>query len=91
MAFVENLDAFLADFGVVAVYGSETASVIFDMPDLIIAGDQISADYLITYKATVFTALKYGDAITVDGTAYTVSFTQVVGDGKFKTASLNKV
>ena len=92
MAFSENLDAFLADFGVVAIYNAETAKVIFDLPDQIVAGDVVSADYQITYKTGSFSAtLMYAAAITVDGQAYTVGHTALISDGRFTVTSLNKV
>jgi hypothetical protein len=89
MAITENLDSFLADFGVVATYGSESAKVIFDTPDQIIAGEVISAQYAITYKTGVFATIKYNDSIVVNGTTYTAGSKQLLDDGAFTKLDLN--
>ena len=92
MALTEDFDGFFADFGVDATFGSETAKVLFDSPESIIAGGEvISADYSITYKAGTFSTMAYASAITVDGTAYTVNAIQAIEDGKLTRASLSKV
>lgn len=89
MAITENLDGFLADFGVVATYGSESANVIFDAPDQIIAGDVISAQYTILYKTGVFAAIKYNDTIVVNGKTYQAGSKQLIEDGAFTRLDLN--
>lgn len=90
MAFAENLDGFLADFGVVATYDTETATVLFDCPDQIVAGDVISAEYVITYKTGVLSGIRYGSQITINGESYTVHNTQRLDDGAFTIARLSK-
>lgn len=91
MAVTEDFDGFFADFGVNATFGSETAKVLFDSPESIIAGGEvISADYAITYKAGRFAAMAYGSSITVDGSAYTVNAIQAIEDGKLTRATLSK-
>lgn len=90
MAFTENTDIFLADFGVVATDGADSANVILDMPDQLIAGDVISAEYRITYATGAFTGLGYGDPITVNGESYTVNTVQKIEDGAFTVATLSK-
>ena len=89
MAITENLDGFLADFGVVATYGSETANVIFDSPDQIVAGDVVSTQYTIIYKTGVFAAIKVYDNIVVNGTTYQAGSKQLIDDGAFTKLDLN--
>lgn len=89
MPITENLDSFLADFGVVATYGSESAKVIFDTPDQILAGDVISTHYTITYKTGVFAALKVYDNIIVNGISYVAGSKQLLDDGAFTKLDLN--
>ena len=51
MALTENLDAFLADFGVSVTAGAVSALGILDMPMEVMAGDQVlSTDYTLTAK-----------------------------------------
>lgn len=83
MALSENLSAFLGDFGVSCTSGATTALGILDMPGQILAdGMVISTDYQLTAKASDFGGLKYNDAITVDGVAYTVRETRLIDDGR---------
>lgn len=92
MPLKEDLDVFTDDFGVDAKVGTTTGKVIFDQPDAtIIGGDVISTDYAITFKSSLFLGLKYNDAITVDGDAYTVREVKKIDDGAFSTAALKKV
>ena len=89
--FTEDLTQFFTDFAVSATVGAETAQVIFDSPDsAILDGVAITAEYRITYPIGTFNGLKYKDAVTVDGTAYTVNTVQAIGDGKLVTAALSK-
>jgi hypothetical protein len=91
MALSENLSAFLVDFGVSCTAGATTALGILDMPGQVIAdGMVISTDYQLTAKASDFGALKYNDAITVDGAAYTVRETRLIDDGRMCEVSLMK-
>lgn len=92
MALDENLDAFLADFGVVVVKGATTTVGVLDMPSEVIAGGMvITTDYALTYKTSALPGLAYGDALTVDGQAYTVRESRAQDDGKFSIAYLSKV
>jgi hypothetical protein len=84
MAFSEELDAFLADFGVSCTAGATTALGILDMPSQMLSdGMVLTTDYTLTARASKFGGLIRGDSITVDGTAYTVRETMLVDDGKF--------
>ena len=87
----ENLSDFFADFGVSAIFGNDTANVLFDAPDTIIAdGDVISGDYSITYPTGTFPLLSYSSTITVAGTTYTVRNVRKIEDGSLTKAYLKK-
>ncbi len=92
--FTEDLTALFADFGVTATRsltggGTQTATVLFDRPDNDIFHDmQITTEYVITYQVTDLTGMKTGDAITVNGTAYTVREINAVDDGALVKAKL---
>lgn len=84
MAITEDLDGFLADFGVSCTAGAVTANGILDMPGEVVAGGMVlSTDYSLTARYSNFGTLTAGDSITVDGDAYTVRENRRIGDGKF--------
>lgn len=88
----ENLDAFLADFGVPVTNGMTTTTGVLDMPSEVIAGGMvITTDYALTVKSSVYPDIKYGDALTVNGAAYTVREVRAQDDGKFSIVYLSKV
>lgn len=88
----ENLDVFLADFGVTVTNGTTTTTGVLDMPSEVIAGGMvITTDYALTVKSSAFPGLKYADALTVDGAAYTVREVRAQDDGQFSTVYLSKV
>lgn len=92
MALSENLDAFLADFGVSVTDGTTTTTGVLDMPSEVIAGGMvITTDYALTIKSSVYPNLKYADGLTVDGAAYTVREVRAQDDGKFSIVYLSKV
>ena len=83
----EDLDGFLADFGVDATFNAETAKVIFDMPDLLaMNNDVISAAYTITFKSSCFPNIGYGSPIVVNGGNYKVNTVMKIDDGAFTKA-----
>jgi len=91
MAFTEDLSIFLADFGVTCTSGAVTALGILDMPSQIISdGMVLSTDFTLTAKATDFSALIRGAAITVDSVGYTVRETMLIDDGQFVQIALQK-
>jgi hypothetical protein len=91
MAFTEDLDIFLADFGVSCTAGAVTANGILDMPSQVISdGMVLSTDYTLTAKASNFGTLIRGDSITVDSVAYTVRETMLIDDGKIVQIALQK-
>lgn len=84
MALTENLNVFLADFGVTCVSGGVTAFGLLDMPSQVLAGDMVlTTDYTLLAKASDFGTLIRGNSITVDGNLYTVRETRLIDDGKF--------
>ena len=91
MAFTEDLDAFLADFGVSVTAGAVSALGILDMPMEVLAGDQVlSTDYTLTARASDFGDLVYGSEVNVNGVPYTVRETRLIDDGKFVQIALQK-
>lgn len=94
MPLTENLDVFLstAEFAVAVTNGVTATTGILDMPSEVIAGNMvITTDYALTIKASVYPNLKYGDALTVAGVAYTVREVRLIDDGAFATVYLQKV
>lgn len=92
MALSENLDGFLADFGVPVTNGVTATTGVLDMPSEMIAGGMvITTDYSLTIKSSVYPNLKYDDPLTVDGVAYTVREAKLQDDGKFSIVYLSKV
>lgn len=91
MAITEDLDIFLADFGVSCTAGAVTANGILDMPSQILSdGMVLSTDYTLTVRASSFGSLIRGNSITVDSVAYTVRETMLIDDGKFVQIALQK-
>jgi hypothetical protein len=91
MAITEDLDIFLADFGVSCTAGAVTANGILDMPSQILSdGMVLSTDYTLTARTSNFGSLIRGNAITVDSVAYTVRETLLIDDGKFVQIALQK-
>lgn len=92
MAFSEDLNLFLDDFGVSCTAGAISALGILDMPTQVLAGDMVlSTDYTLTARYADFGGLVYGDGITVDGINYQVRETRRLDDGKFVEIALMKL
>jgi hypothetical protein len=92
MAFVEDLNLFLDDFGVSCTAGAVSALGILDMPTQVLAGDMVlSTDYSLTARYADFGGLLYGDGITVDGVNYSVRENRRLDDGAFVEISLMKL
>lgn len=92
MAFTENLDLFLLDFGVPVSTGAVTGLGILDMPSQIVAdGMVLTTDYKLTVKTAQFGGLIYGDGVTVDGVNYQVREAMKVDDGSFTELFLTKL
>jgi len=91
MAITEDLDVFLADFGVSCTAGATTANGILDMPSQVVSdGMVLTTDYTLTARASNFGSLVRGNSITVDGTSYTVRETMLLDDGKFVQIALQR-
>lgn len=94
MAIVEDLSAFLADFGVPCIAGAAQFLALVDQPDEVMdlsraAG--VSRQYEIRYR-TSHVALERGASVSVGGVAYTVrEAPRQVDDGAFSRALLTKV
>jgi len=84
MAFTEDIDVFLADFGVPMSAGSASGVGILDMPSEMVAdGVVMTTDYRVTCLASLFGDLQYGAGVNVDGLPYTVRSVELLDDGKF--------
>ncbi len=91
MTFTEDLDAFLADFGVAVSSGSLSGLGVLDMPDdLIATGDVVTAGYSVQVKSSIFSGLKRGDSVTVDSVSYTVREFRKIDDGNLGRIYLSK-
>lgn len=91
MAFSEDPDFFLADFGVSVTAGAVSGVGILDMPGEVIMDNMVvSTDYTLRVLASEFGSLGYGSSITVGGTAYTVRESRLLDDGVFLALSLQK-
>jgi hypothetical protein len=93
MALIEDLNQFLNDFGVSCTAGAVSALGILDMPGRVIGADGmvLTTDYVLTAKASDFGGLLYGDAMTVNGTNYSVREVLRIDDGAFVEVSLTKL
>jgi len=91
MALTEDLSLFLSDFGVTVTSGAVSGVGILDMPSQIVAdGMVLTTDYKLTVRTSEFGTLKYGDSLTVDGSAYTVRENMLIDDGQFCELMLQK-
>ena len=91
MAFTEDLDIFLADFGDAVEYQGVLYKGILEQPDEIVAdGLVMTTDYELTGKTSELGSLVFDDIISVDGTNYKVRQARKIDDGKFCIVSLNK-
>tara|TARA_A100000172_G_scaffold58800_1_gene38441 strand:- start:731 stop:1012 length:282 start_codon:yes stop_codon:yes gene_type:complete len=92
MSFADDLTTmFGSPFGVSCTSGGTTANGILNQPTELIANDQvISVGYILHCKNTDFGSLVAGDAITVDGTAYTVRNNAAELDGLTREITLQK-
>jgi len=87
MAFTEDPTVFLdlAGFGVPVTAGAVSGTGILDQnSELILGGDVVMIDYLLTILTSQFGNLAYGDSITIDGASYKVEHEPMrVDDGTF--------
>jgi hypothetical protein len=95
MAFTEDLSVFLDfdGFGVPVTVGAVSGVGIFDKGgELVLNGQAVDVDYLLTVPTSTFGNLGYGNAITVDGQTYKVEYQPMpFDDGTFCRISLIKI
>ena len=69
--FPEDPSIFLADFGVPVAAGAVSGTGILDLnSEIILGGEAVMIDYLLTVPTALFGSLGYGDVVTVDGISY---------------------
>lgn len=90
MAFTEDISLFFADFGVEAVFGEASVTVLLDRPDAeVLGGAGLTNDPVITYATGDLAGLAMDSEITVDGVDYLVRGTpRKIDDGKLMQAFL---
>ena len=91
MAFTEDLDIFLADFGDEVVYKGVIYKGILEQPDEIIAdGVVLTTDYELTVKNSDLGTLAFDTEIDVSDVTYKVRNIRKVDDGTLCKISLTK-
>tara|TARA_B100000214_G_scaffold374997_1_gene359537 strand:- start:118 stop:408 length:291 start_codon:yes stop_codon:yes gene_type:complete len=95
MAFTENLDTYLSDFGRPVIFGNKDFIGILEMPDQIIAGDMvITTDYQLIGKASDMSTLVSGDNLKIKLNnvmeTFEVRSTRLIDDGSFVEVMLSK-
>lgn len=92
MGLVEAPANYLVDFGVPAVVGASTVSVLFDKPaEDILTGHVQTENYSITYLTSDLPALSFGSTVVIAGVTYSVLSTKPIADGIFSKAHLEAV
>ena len=95
MAFTENLDTYLSDFGRPVIFGNKEFIGILEMPDQIVAGDMvITTDYQLIGKASAMGTLISGNNVKIELNnvmeTFEVRATRLVDDGSFVEVMLSK-
>ena len=91
MAFTEDLDIFLADFGDEVIYEGVIYKGILEQPDEIVAdGLVMTTDYELTAKTSELGGLVFDNTLTVNGDDYKVRSAGKIDDGSFCLVSLTK-
>mgnify|MGYP003108692940 FL=1 len=91
MAFTEDLDIFLADFGDEVVYKGVIYKGILEQPDEIVAdGLVMTTDYELTAKTSELGGLVFDNIIQINGDDYKVRSARKIDDGSFCLVALNK-
>ena len=92
MAFTEDLDIFLADFGDTVVYSGVVYKGILEQPDEIVAdGLVMTTDYELTAKTSDLGGLVFDNTLTINGDGYKVRSARKIDDGTLSVISLMKV
>jgi hypothetical protein len=85
---IDDLDLFLEDFAVpVTANGTSGSGILDQNSEVVIGGEVVMIDYLLTVKTAEFGALSYGDLITVDGASFRVEH-EPLRDGDGRTAQV---
>lgn len=91
MAFIEDQNIFLNDFGVEVAIDGVIFKGILEQPDEIVAdGLVMTTDYQLTGKTSELGNLVFDNIITVSGESYKVRSARKIDDGTFCIVSLNK-
>ena len=91
MAFTEDLDIFLADFGDSVEYQGVLYKGILEQPDEIVAdGLVMTTDYELTAKTSELGGLVFDNILKVNGDSYKVRSARKIDDGSFCLVSLTK-
>lgn len=89
--FTEDLDVFLADFGVTVTSGLVSGVGILDMPGEVIMNDMvISTDYTLRCESAKFGNLAYGMPLIVNDETYSVREVRRIDDGLLCEVSLQR-
>ena len=92
MAFTEDLDIFLADFGDSVEYQGVLYKGILEQPDEIVADDRVlTTDYELTVKTADLGSLAYNTELKVSSVKYKVRSARKIDDGTLSVISLMKV
>lgn len=89
----EDPSVYLADFGLPVVAGAVTGAGILDLnSEIILGGEAVMIDYLLTVPTASFGFLAYGDTIQIDGANYKVESQPLrVDDGTWCRVPLMKM
>ena len=91
MAFTEDLDIFLADFGDAVEYQGVLYKGILEQPDEIVAdGLVMTTDYELTAKTSELGSWVFYDVVKVNSENYKVRSARKIDDGSFCLVSLTK-
>lgn len=95
--FTEDIGLLFSDFGVPATWtpltggAQQTATVLFDQPDMDLAsGMVISRDYKATLATSSFVGIDNGEVINIGGNNYTVRELRQIDDGALKELAIMK-
>jgi len=91
MAFTEDLNMFLSDFGQPVIRNGVSYKGIFEQPDeIVVDGLVMTTDYELTVKTSELGSLIFDDTISIDGDNYKVRQSRKIDDGKFSKIMLSK-
>ena len=92
MAFTEDLDIFLADFGQAVIRDGVSYKGILEQPDEVIAdGVVLTTDYELTVKNSDLGTIPFDAQLEVSNVKYKVRSVRKIDDGSLCKISLSKV